>query len=923
MRMLQLLLPDPVSRVHLPDFFLYSTSDTTHELRSFIDRYREDYTRGSTVPAANEPSSSGASVERGRGVNRGDEEESGFYTPVPSGAHFRQGHHGIRVVEGSPSSPGRPMRVYPPRDSGQGRDYRRNGFVGHQNMPSIHRDMRLSEASDVPTSERTYGDTNRLLGITVPTPNDLPMPSGPLPWDRDRTHRQVGILTPIGGRSELPGIPPFDPEVDPSGGVTPPDEMVWPPGMYPRTRTRNANVELDNSHNHVFEDRTTPSADAEWFSHDNQENTPPHDGDDEYMSDLPGVPVGPPGPPPAIRTGSVVLSPSLIQVYSNRPPSLEAEFRTSSIYPESGWQTERSESPGLTASEDLDEYGDRYSHSPESASQAPTSPGLTVSQDEDENGNRYSHSPESRNESRGLPPSQDQDDDSLFALPLDSHRVAGRRMREGDISFPDLQNPVSELSPQRERPGRLNRSEENLFYGFDQTSPGRPPIRSRAPSPESPRRPPTRSRAPSPESPPPTSHLRVGLMLLGDYGPPRGPVPYEPAKTNTMYYPKYPRTFIDYEKPPAGDVKRALSIIIRKYDNENFNDYVENIRDRLPGAHAGVSKLELDELDAIRVRNGDAIAEASARLFQQRSFTNLANPAPSKVLSPTTNPPQSVRSPFTRRQDRYRDYDATKSFDKAAGNSLHNVPSGSLASFDSRAPLLSVRNAAANERPLAYSETERTFTTTRGADIYAPNDGELWDPHSSSPTDRVLQGGISRGGRYPATTPSKLRPICNSGRFKQPAVGGQHELRRLQLPDKQKEINRKTLTDEEMMQREQDGKWNLEPAEQIAEAKMLQHRLEMEQKGISLKYVNLSAIIPFGPLVYGLGGADWIINQNTSGRIKTMGHKQKRSALVTYFPLQMLGYTIVALVVGILVYMHFRVKGGGGGEKSLGDFTDV
>lgn len=730
MRMLP-LLPDPVLRAHLPDSFLSSMSETERELGSIINRY--DYTREITV---NDPSTSSPSVERGLrdSSDYTKAEKYGWATPLSPGAQIRKSYHGFRVIDDPDEDP-EPMQPKPLVS-------RRQGFQHHRNMPSVHRSMRLSGSSDVPTSEQTYGETNQLL-----------------------------LITPTADAQDPVGKP-----------------VNCPPPI------------------HVHRDASTPLSTPKHYAHDDKENTPPgHDDhalvglfDDDDDLDF----------PPQMRTGSVVMSPSFVVADRHSRPS---QYRTSSIYPESGWETQRSESPGLTETEDEDENGERYMTSSPS---------------------------------------------------LNSIRAHDDRKHLATTSFPNLDNPSLEISPQRSREkGR------GLQHGFDdQMSPDIPPV--------------------------PSSCFNDGQDEILNYASDPRHHNYLAKDCGVRFVTATPDqadfdiSKIDFGAKPTGDAKRAMKIIDGKASGDNLGVH----RLCSPGDRSERRHAELKELENIRSRNPAAVREASARVARS-STPNLA-----QLSSSTPCKLQKVRNPFVR-----PDYKPSRSFQKAAAIGRHDIAHGS---FSSQRSLLSPRTPSSSG--LEFSESEGTFVTVRGKKQSIMSGERGWDPYNSSPTDQALARIRSPpSDRHTCKVPTKMRHASNQSRnLERSAINGQVELQTFKLKAKP---SRNGLTERELQNRE--PMWSQFPQEgtpQRRDAELLPYRTHKEQSIISDKYRILAAIIPFGGLLYGLGGFDWIITRKTQGRITTMGQTQKRHALLLMFPLQLLGFTIVALVAGILVYISNR-----------------
>lgn len=724
MRMLQ-LLPNPIFRAHLPDSFLCSLSETERDLGLIYNGY--DYTRETMLSTGGGPSTmSDASIERSR--HAGDYTEQvkyGWATPLSPGAQFRSSHHGFCIIdEPEPMRP-QPLAI---------RDSRRNGFTLHRNMPSVHREMRLSDSSDVATSEQTYGETNQLLLITPST---------------NAADSHCGQAT----RTTQPHAS--------KAGLS--------PGM-------------------IFN---------QFDDDDNKENTPPgldDEGFERISLDDPHESA------PRMRTGSVMFSPSFVFADRLSRPQV-AQFRVSSMYQTSEWETERSESPGLTETDDEDEFRDRYSHS------------------------------------------------NIFAQ---STRVQYGLLRLASTKFPDLNNPNQELSPQGECGKGKGGVYEYMTAALPRTS----------------------------------AHNSSDDEINVDVG--RGPYQYVPPEHGVRYVPA-PLPDIDFNNKPIGDAKRALNII----ENKANRDKVGCHRICSPGSRSSLNHAELRELEEIRSRNPDAVHEATARM-QASSSPNLGQPPLPNIdenSSPTPSKFQRMRNPFIR-----HDYQPQKSFQKVAAIGRHEIAHGSSSS---QRGLLSPRTPASNG--LEFSESEGTFVTVRDRQASTFTRERGWDPHDSSPTARALARLRSPPSqRYTAKVPSKLRAM--SSRSGKAAVEGQIELKTFRM---RAEARRKGLTDAELMQRE--PTWTRFPVANNVHrkhAKLLPHKMYIEQKRISLKYQTLSAIVPFCALVYGLGGCDWLIRRQTKGRITSMGTKQKRYALVVYFPLQLLGYLIIALVVGIVVVVN-------------------
>ncbi|CZT16162.1 uncharacterized protein RCC_12213 [Ramularia collo-cygni] len=688
----------------------HAMSDTggDYEL-SFINRY--DYTRDPYIHGGSDPSRSVASIELGRGDNNIPEEESvGWMTPVSPGAQFRSSFLGLRTVEDPSEMVPRPLAS------------RRNGYVPHRNMPSIHRQMRLSDMSDIPTSEQTYGETNQLLQIT---PNTNPNVA-------------------IGRHNQVTR--------------TQPDDLLRSMAL---SRLRHA--------------------------HDNMDDYPYFDfnGDRDGRSHSPD----------RVRTGSVVaLTASITHINRWSTPS---QRHAPSLCGEGDWDTvvdddaeqvsqmQRSESPGFTEDEDLDENGDRYSHSPASVI-------------------------------RQALPTND-----LKHLALDS--------------FPNLNNPSSEVSPQRER------SDGNTRVGMEQSS----------------------------------SSMPLPRIYL-----PKGEPHHDVPK---------PRRGIDFSSRPTGDVKRALTIMKRKATVDKLGAG----RFMSPGSHSAREYSDMKEMERIRVYDKNAMDEAIAR-FEFDRFCNSPPPAQTSSMPAKL---QKQRNTLKR-----QNYHPSNSFQKIAALGRQDVDHGS---FSSQRGLLSPSTPDTN---LEFSASSGTFVTVRSKKhltAEAFHRSRQWDPRNASPTNTAL-GRL----RSPPSTGhvvnghSKLRSVCTrSVQQDAPAIDGQIELREFRLKTRS---GRKGFSNEELLRRE--VKWNDHPIENSPhqnKARLLPHRTYQEQTNISDKYQSLSIILPFCALAYGLGWFDWIITRKTQGRITSMGSKQKRRALIVFFPLQLLAYLIVGIVIGIVVYVRY------------------
>lgn len=669
----------------------------------------------------NDHSLSAPSVELGRAANHHiDEHSLGWAMPMSPGTEFRSSSYGYRTVEDPNEMRPRPLVS------------RRNGTVQHHNMPSVHREMRLSTTSDVPTSEQTYGETNQLLLITPNTNVNL---AGANLTDGRQTPltRVLDANIPWGKTS--PGTPRFNADSDNESGFDD-DESVYSP----------SDGKLDT--------------------------------------------------PPRIRTGSVAFSPSIVHI--NRF-SVQSKFRTSSDHArtirghtdEEGWVDENDDSPGLTEDDDLDENGDRYSQ-PRTIVQYP---------------DPTNH---------------------LQCLALDS--------------FPNLNNPSIEISPQRERTKAKGRTVVEQIMSAPSRG-ARPAIRY------------------------PTSSPLDEIKPIQN-----------------------PRRRVDFASKPTGDVKRALAIMKRKatVDKLGTGKFMSE------GAHTAREFGDMQEMERIRVYNKEAMHEATARFDYERS----------KDASPQTSTPnklqaklQKVRSPFSR-----PNYNPSTSFQKIANLGRQQPDNGS---FSSQRALLPPPDQGTN---LEFSASEGTFVTIRGKKDRKGatfDRSREWDPHGINPTDHAL-GRIQSPPSASRVVPrhSSMRTISlRSGQQVTPAIDGQIELRELKL---KVASTRKGLTDKQFVKRE--PHWTRRPAEgssQDTTPKLLPHTASQEQMSISLKYQSLSVLLPFGALVYGLGGFDRVIARKTKGRITSMDEKQKSYALKVYFPLQLLAYVIIGIVAGIVIYIRY------------------
>lgn len=737
MRMLQ-NLPHSVSGAHLPDSSR-SMSDSEDDCElSFIDQY--DYTRENTTHAGNHHTSSNVSIEAGRGEDAYIEEDTnGWAMPVSPLAQFRTSSFGFRTVEDL----GDVVDMRPrPLIS------RRDRIVQPGNIQSFHRDMRLSGTSDVPTSEKTYGETNQLLQITPKI-------------DSARSDKFTD------GRSN------------------------------PIARTWN--------------DESPDDSPGSRYRNDEMDNYPEFD-DDEHMR---SPSFGRFNSIAKVRTGSMALSPSIVHIPDDANPhnrfSVPSRFRTSS-------------EPTGGGSEWIDDDDDVLD-------ELEDSPGCTEDEDLDEIGNRYSQSNYSNHHRQSAATSNPQSD-LRQCLALDS--------------FPNLNNPNSEASPQRPR----KNGEEGRVGG-------------------------------------------QGMLDL-----PHTPVYHSASENGSSIRRSHrPPLIIDFSAKPAGDVKRALAIMKRKatVDKLGAGKFMS------PGAHSTREYGDMKELERIRVERPEALDEATARFEYDRRADSSPPEAAKAVLQKFVQPSsmqnklKKIRIPAQRQE-----YVPSSTFKKVAALGRQDADHGS---FSSQRALLQ----PSPDTNLQFSASEGTFVTIRKKRenmTSSLNRSRDWDPHGVNPTDHALNHIRSLPSTGIAVNShTKMRSTSSkSGQPLTAAIGGQIELREFKL---KKPSTRKGLTDEELAEREPG--WTNDPTQNSPhcdDAKLLSHgKICEEQMDISLKYQSLSALIPFGALIYGLGGFDGIIARKTEGRITSMDPGQKSYVLKVYFPLQLLLYTIIGIGIGIAVYM--------------------
>lgn len=180
-----------------------------------------------------------------------------------------------------------------------------------------------------------------------------------------------------------------------------------------------------------------------------------------------------------------------------------------------------------------------------------------------------------------------------------------------------------------------------------------------------------------------------------------------------------------------------------------------------------------------------------------------------------------------------------------------------------------------------------------------------WNPYGDNATQKALRPAAfpESTGSVPDARRAALdlgqRPGDNSPASSRPAMGGQTELRPLRLLPPPRNQTREglgvtvtvctgptTCMSPHLRARElEDGGYDPR---------------NKEQYDISRKYMWISGYLPFLSLIYGLGGFDWFMRWVTGGRIKTMGKKQKRDALLKIFPLSSLFWAAIITTIVVL-----------------------
>lgn len=514
-----------------------------------------------------------------------------------------------------------------------------------------------------------------------------------------------------------------------------------------------------------------------------------------------------------------------------------------------------------------------------------TSEGLTESEDQNSDGSRFVTSGES---DEGIPVSRPRPGPGVRLPLFRPHPDPDIQGPLALTSFPDLNNPRPEISPQRKVSKRQPPDGPPVS---NQLSGGRHNERKKSPRRrhESARLQHVATRKDSGFAPgAAASTFAAGSNAAGLADSPSA-VRYALGPFDSGFAPG----LVDFDSEPTGDAKRALEIISNKASEDGLGLH----RICAIGNHSPIGRNDTQELEFIRKHHPNAVKEATARFEHQQLGKSSSpsgpksSPSVARRYSPAKLQKPRKMNPFVR-----PGYMPSQSFHKAVILGQHEVAHGS---YSSRRELLANRTPAIGG--LEYSESHGTFRTQRdrnSAELRSPL--ENYDPLESSPTARVLDhrrptilpGGTSR-------LPSNLRfngsSLSNQGR---PTVGQQFELRSFRM---RAENGPGRLTDQELSRRE--PHWQDNPASRglpYTNAKLLPHILHREQKGISMKYLSLARLIPFAPLAYGLGWLDRVIVKKTHGRITSMGRKQKRMALFVYLPLQLLLFTIIGIVVGII-----------------------
>lgn len=185
-----------------------------------------------------------------------------------------------------------------------------------------------------------------------------------------------------------------------------------------------------------------------------------------------------------------------------------------------------------------------------------------------------------------------------------------------------------------------------------------------------------------------------------------------------------------------------------------------------------------------------------------------------------------------------------------------------------------------------------------------------WNPYGDNATQKALQPTALRSSTgslldaHRAALDLGPRTDDNSSGLSRPAMGGQTALRPLKLLPPTRDRNREGLNREgygvtvtvctgptTCMSPHLRGR-DLEDGEYDSRNK--------EQYDISRKYMWISGYLPFLSLIYGLGGFDWFMSWVTGGRIKAMGKKQKRDALLKIFPLSSLFWAAIITTIVVL-----------------------
>jgi hypothetical protein len=203
---------------------------------------------------------------------------------------------------------------------------------------------------------------------------------------------------------------------------------------------------------------------------------------------------------------------------------------------------------------------------------------------------------------------------------------------------------------------------------------------------------------------------------------------------------------------------------------------------------------------------------------------------------------------------------------------------------------------------LKYSESTGTFVTIQENGSVRGSATRLWSPFDRDPTVRAIHPS-----RPPPTSNDiELRTLKKTHR--RTAIHNQYEPRHLHLT----RMRKPRLTNAQLMEREPG--WTNRPTARltrspgrpmlVAPETDMERAVREEQKLISKRYVYACAAFPPLILAFGLGAFDQSIRKKTSGNVMEASAKEKRNALLIFFPLGCIVWAVFIIVVFVVVTLN-------------------